>query len=283
MIADMGFFWAYTSAIAVIFYSRRLFSSQKIKAQSGTINVLYHTDAMNQTSNNHFEHEIDQFNSQAAFWWDLSGPFKTLHQINPVRLKYITDRVSLDGQQVLDVGCGGGILSEALAQAGAEVTGLDLSKASLQTAKLHLNESGLKVNYQQQSMEDFAAANPESQDVICCLEMLEHVPNPESIIDACLTALKPGGWLFLSTLNRTPKAMMLGIFAAEHILKIVPKGTHHFEQFIKPSELVKVLNNKTVNIQDLTGMRYNPITQSASLDAEDLDINYFVACQKHNN
>ena len=236
---------------------------------------------MNQASNNHYDHEIDQFDSQAAFWWDLNGPFKTLHQINPVRLKYITDQVSIEGKKVVDVGCGGGILSESLAAAGAEVTGLDLSKASLQTAKLHLHESGLQVNYQQQSIEAFAAENPASQDVVCCLEMLEHVPNPESIIDACLKALKPSGWLFLSTLNRTPKAMMLGIFAAEHVLKIVPKGTHHFEQFIKPSELVKELNNKAVEIKDLSGMRYNPITQSASLDRQDLDINYFVAVQKH--
>lgn len=231
---------------------------------------------------NHFDHEIDQFDSQAAFWWDLNGPFKTLHQINPVRLKYITDHVSIDGKNLLDVGCGGGILSEALAQAGAEVTGLDLSKASLQTAKLHLHESGLKVNYLQKSIEDFAETQPESQDVVTCLEMLEHVPNPESIIDACLKSLKPGGWLFLSTLNRTPKAMLLGIFAAEHVLKIVPKGTHHFEQFIKPSELVKVLNNKAVSIENISGMRYNPITQSASLDSEDLDINYFVAVKKTN-
>ena len=231
----------------------------------------------------HYDHEIDQFDSQAAFWWDLQGPFKTLHQIYPVRLKYITDHVSIDDQNVLDVGCGGGILSEALASKSAAVTGLDLSKASLQTAKLHLHESGLMINYQQQSIEDFADNNPESQDVVCCLEMLEHVPDPESIIDACLKSLKPGGWLFLSTLNRTPKAMMLGIFAAEHVLKIVPKGTHHFEQFIKPSELVKVLNNKAVSIEDLSGMRYNPITQSASLHPQDLDINYFVAVRKNDD
>ena len=242
---------------------------------------LFDLADMNPSSKNHFDHEIDQFDSQAAFWWDLNGPFKTLHQINPVRLKYITDQTSIDGKNVLDVGCGGGILSEALAAAGAHVTGLDLSKASIQTAKLHLHESGLQVNYQLQSIEDFAAENPASQDVVCCLEMLEHVPSPESIIDACLKSLKPGGWLFLSTLNRTPKAMMLGIFAAEHVLKIVPKGTHHFEQFIKPSELVKVLNTKAVNIEDLSGMRYNPITQSASLDPEDLDINYFVAVKKN--
>ena len=231
-------------------------------------------------SANHFDKEIEQFDSQAAFWWDKQGPFKTLHQINPTRLKYITDQVSLNGFRVLDVGCGGGIFSEALSQSGAEVTGLDLSQSSLQTAQLHLHESGLTIDYQLQSIEDFAASHPASQDVICCLEMLEHVPDPESIIDACLKTLKPGGWLFLSTLNRTPKAMMLGIFAAEHVLKIVPKGTHHFEQFIKPSELVRVLQQKPVEIVDLSGMRYNPITETASIDPQDLDINYFLTARK---
>ncbi len=229
---------------------------------------------------NHYPQEIEQFDGQAAFWWDTEGPFKTLHQINPTRLQYITDQVSLTDKRVLDVGCGGGILSEALTKAGAHVTGLDLSKASLQTAKMHLFESRLSVDYLQQSIENFAHEHPGSQDVICCLEMLEHVPNPKSIIEACLAALKPGGWLFLSTLNRHPKAMMLGIFAAEHVLKIVPKGTHHFEQFIKPSELVAMLSDQAVEIKDICGMRYNPITQSASLDPEDLDINYFVAAQK---
>jgi len=231
-------------------------------------------------SSNHYPAEIQQFDGQAAFWWDPNGPFKTLHQINPVRLQYITDRVALSDQKVLDVGCGGGILAEALAQAGAEVTGLDLSTASLQTARMHLHESQLNVDYQNTRIEDFAAANPASQDVVCCLEMLEHVPDPSAIIEACLAALKPGGWLFLSTLNRHPKAMLLGIFAAEHVLQIVPKGTHHFDQFIKPSELVKMLEPHGVTIHDVTGMRYNPITQSASLDPEDLDINYFVAVQK---
>ena len=230
---------------------------------------------------NHYPSEIEQFDGQAAFWWDSNGPFKTLHQINPVRLRYITDQVDIKNKQVLDVGCGGGILSEALAQAGAQVTGLDLSSASLQTAKMHQYDSGLTIEYQQQSIADFAASNPASQDVICCLEMLEHVPDPAGIIADCMKALKPGGWLFLSTLNRHPKAMLLGIFAAEHVLKIVPKGTHHFKQFIKPSELVAMLNGQGVDIKDITGMRYNPITESAHLDPEDLDINYFLTAKKH--
>jgi 2-polyprenyl-6-hydroxyphenyl methylase/3-demethylubiquinone-9 3-methyltransferase len=230
---------------------------------------------------NHYDSEIDQFDSQGAFWWDTDGPFKTLHHINPVRLNYLTQFVGLKGQQVLDVGCGGGILSEALAAAGAQVTGLDLSKTSLQTAKMHLFESGLEVNYQQQSIEEHAAEHSEQYEVVCCLEMLEHVPDPAGIISACLKALKPGGWLFLSTLNRHPKAMMLGIFAAEHLLNLVPKGTHHFAQFIKPSELVRMLDDQPVDIQDICGMRYNPMSQTAALDPQDLDINYLLAARKH--
>ncbi|MCB1583015.1 MAG: bifunctional 2-polyprenyl-6-hydroxyphenol methylase/3-demethylubiquinol 3-O-methyltransferase UbiG [Marinicella sp.] len=230
---------------------------------------------------NHFDKEIEQFDGQAAFWWDPKGPFKTLHHINPTRLQYIQQFVPLNQQKILDVGCGGGILSEALANNGAKVTGLDLSEASLQTAKMHLFESGLEVDYQCVSIENYAAQNSATFDVVTCLEMLEHVPDPESIINACLKALKPGGWLFLSTLNRTPKAMLLGIFAAEHVLKIVPKGTHHFEQFIKPSELVRALQQKPVDIVNLSGMRYNPISQSATIDLHDLDVNYLIAIQKH--
>jgi 2-polyprenyl-6-hydroxyphenyl methylase/3-demethylubiquinone-9 3-methyltransferase len=230
---------------------------------------------------NHYDSEIDQFDSQGAFWWDTDGPFKTLHHINPVRLNYLTQFVGLKGQQVLDVGCGGGILSEALAAAGAQVTGLDLSKTSLQTAKMHLFESGLEVNYQLQSIEEHAAEHSEQYEVVCCLEMLEHVPDPAGIISACLKALKPGGWLFLSTLNRHPKAMMLGIFAAEHLLNLVPKGTHRFAQFIKPSELVRMLDDQPVDIRDICGMRYNPMSQTAALDPQDLDINYLLAARKH--
>ncbi|GAA4813549.1 ubiquinone biosynthesis O-methyltransferase [Marinicella pacifica] len=231
---------------------------------------------------NHYPQEIDQFNQQAAFWWDPEGPFKTLHHINPVRVAYMQSMVEFKDKKVLDVGCGGGVLSEALAKLGAQVTGLDLAEKSLQTAKLHLLESDLTVDYQQQDIATFSDENQEHYDVVCCLEMLEHVPDPKGIITACLKALKPGGWLFLSTLNRTPKAMMLGIFAAEHVLKLIPKGTHHFEQFIKPSELVQMLNDTKTEIKDISGMRYNPITKTAVIDAGDLDINYLMAIQKNN-
>ena len=231
-------------------------------------------------NSNHFDSEINQFNSQASFWWDADGPFKTLHQINPTRLAYIQQFTELKGKKVLDVGCGGGILSEAMAAKGSDVTGLDLAEDSLKIAKLHLYESELKVDYRLQSIEAHAAEHAERYDVVTCLEMLEHVPDPEAIIDACLAALKPGGWLILSTLNRTPKAMMLGIVAAEHVLRIVPKGTHHYAQFIKPSEMVAALKTKAVDIKDLSGMRYNPFSGTATLDKQDLDINYFVTIQK---
>lgn len=161
------------------------------------------------------------------------------------------------------------------------MTGLDLAEKSLQTAKLHLLESGLEVDYQNQDVATYSDAHKEQFDVVCCLEMLEHVPDPKAIIDACLNTLKPGGWLFLSTLNRTPKAMMLGIFAAEHVLKLIPKGTHHFEQFIKPSELVEMLKDSDTVIKDISGMRYNPISQTAVIDGQDLDINYLMAIQKN--
>jgi 2-polyprenyl-6-hydroxyphenyl methylase/3-demethylubiquinone-9 3-methyltransferase len=232
-------------------------------------------------SANHYQQEINQFNEQAAFWWDPAGPFKTLHHINPVRLAYMQSHTEFTDQKVLDVGCGGCVLSVALAAIGAEVTGLDLAEKSLQTAKLHLLESGLEVDYQNQDVATYSDAHKEQFDVVCCLEMLEHVPDPKAIIDACLNTLKPGGWLFLSTLNRTPKAMMLGIFAAEHVLKLIPKGTHHFEQFIKPSELVEMLKDSDTVIKDISGMRYNPISQTAVIDGQDLDINYLMAIQKN--
>jgi 2-polyprenyl-6-hydroxyphenyl methylase/3-demethylubiquinone-9 3-methyltransferase len=274
MIADMGLICAVTSPVGQFFL-------RHVSHPRCWPVLQYRFCGENLMNANHYDSEIDQFDAQGAFWWDAEGPFKTLHHINPVRLAYIRRFTGLQDQQVLDVGCGGGILSEALAREGAQVTGLDLSKTSLQTAKMHLFESGLEVNYQQQAIAEHATERAQQYDVVCCLEMLEHVPDPAAIIADCLQALKPGGWLFLSTLNRHPKAMMLGIFAAEHLLQLVPKGTHHFEQFIKPSELVRMLDAQPVDVKDICGMRYNPFTHSATLDPQDLDINYLLAAQKH--
>ncbi len=224
--------------------------------------------------------EIEHFNQQASFWWDENGPFKTLHHINPARTQYVTNFVNLEGKTVLDVGCGGGVFSEAMAAKKAQVTAIDLAEESLEVAKLHLYENDYEIDYKKQSIEDFADKHPESFDVIVCMEMLEHVPSPQSIIDACVKTLKPGGWLFLSTLNRTPKAKILGIYLAEYVMGLVPKGTHHYNQFIKPSELVNKLEKTPMKVVDICGMQYNPITEKASLTQHDVSINYLLAAQK---
>lgn len=224
--------------------------------------------------------EITHFNEQAAFWWDENGPFKTLHQINPVRTEYVKQFVELTDKKVLDVGCGGGVFSEAMAANGGKVTAIDLAEDSLEVAKLHLYESHLKIDYKQQSVEDFAKENANSFDLVVCMEMLEHVPDPQSVVDACAKILKPGGWLFLSTINRSVQAMMLGIFVAEHVMGIVPKGTHHYEQLIKPSELAKGIEKAGLTLKDICGMKYNPISSKAWLDQQDVSINYLLAAQK---
>ncbi len=224
--------------------------------------------------------EVAHFNQQASFWWDEQGPFKTLHHINPVRSDYVRQFVDLSGLKVLDVGCGGGVFSEALAQQGATVTGIDLAEDSLEVAKLHLYESQLDITYLQTSVETFADQHPEGFDVVVSMEMLEHVPDPQSVVNACAQLLKPGGWLFLSTINRSAQAMMLGIFAAEHVMGIVPKGTHHYEQLIKPSELVKGVEKTDLIVKDVSGMKYNPMSKRAWLDKTDVSINYLLAAQK---
>lgn len=224
--------------------------------------------------------EIEHFNQQASFWWDVNGPFKTLHHINPTRTEYVKQFINLTDKKVLDVGCGGGIFSEAMAANNAQVTGIDLADESLEVAKLHLYESKHKIDYFNQSVEDFASLNENSFDVIVCMEMLEHVPDPQSIVDACSKILKPGGWMFLSTINRSPKAMMLGIFVAEHVMSIVPKGTHHYEQFIKPSELANGIEKTNLSVKDICGMKYNPLSGKAWLDQHDVSINYLIAAQK---
>lgn len=224
--------------------------------------------------------EIEHFNSQAAFWWDENGPFKTLHHINPVRTDYVKQFIDLNGKKVLDVGCGGGVFSESMASNGANVTAIDLAEESLEIAKLHLYESSHKIDYQKISVEDFSNDNENTFDVIVCMEMLEHVPDPQSIVDACAKLLKPGGWLFLSTINRSAKAMMLGIFVAEHVMGLVPKGTHHYDQFIKPSELAIGIEKSGLIVKDICGMKYNPVSTKAWLEQHDVSINYLVAAQK---
>lgn len=235
---------------------------------------------MSSVNNNVKDSEIEHFNSQASFWWDENGPFKTIHHINPARTQYVKSFVDLKGMSVLDVGCGGGVFSEAMAEHGGKVTAIDLAEESLEVAKLHLYESKHKIDYKKQSIEDFANKHEASFDVIVCMEMLEHVPSPQSIIDACAKTLKPGGWIFLSTLNRTPKARVLGIYMAEYVMGLVPKGTHHYDQFIKPSELVTSLEKAQFKVVDICGMQYNPITEQASLTQHDVSINYLVAAQK---
>lgn len=224
--------------------------------------------------------EIDHFNDQAAFWWDEDGPFKTLHHINPIRTDYVKKFVDLSDKKLLDVGCGGGVFSESMAANGAQVTAIDLAQESLDVAKLHLYESNHSIDYINQTVEDFAKDHENSFDVIVCMEMLEHVPDPQSIVDACAKILKPGGWLFLSTINRSSKAMMLGIFVAEHVIRIVPKGTHHYDQLIKPSELSKGVEKAGLTVKDICGMKYNPLSGKAWLEQHDVSINYLLAAQK---
>ena len=232
---------------------------------------------------NVISNEINHFNQQAAFWWDINGPFKTLHHINPIRTEYVKKFIDINEKTLLDVGCGGGVLSESMAENGASVTGIDLAEESLEVAKLHLYESQHKIKYINQSVEKFAQNNKNSFDVIVCMELLEHVPDPQSIINACSKILKPGGWLFLSTLNRTPESMVIGILMAEHVMGLIPKGTHHYNQFIKPSELASGIESSKLVVKDVSGMKYNPVSSKAWIDKHDVSINYLVAAQKPNN
>ena len=209
--------------------------------------------------------ELEKFGALARRWWDPAGPQRPLHELNPARLGYVRDRVAIRGARILDVGCGGGLLSEAMAREGADVTALDLSPDLVEIAKLHLLESGLKVDYRLQSVESLAAAAPASFDAITCMEMLEHVPDPGSILSACATLLKPGGRLFLSTLNRTPAAFAVAIVGAEYVAGLLPRGTHSYASFIKPSELGAWLREAGLALEDVSGLLYDPIRRTASV------------------
>lgn len=223
--------------------------------------------------------EVERFERLASRWWDPDGESRPLHDLNPLRFSWIAERVALRGSRALDVGCGGGLLSEALARAGARVTGIDMGNAVLDVARLHLLESGLQVDYRQLSVEALAGQDPAASDLVCCLEMLEHVPDPASVIRACAQLLKPGGKLFLSTLNRTPQSFAAAIVGAEYVLRLLPKGTHHYAQFIKPSELAAVLRDAGLVLEAVSGMAWNPVTRKAWL-TESVAVNYLMCASK---
>jgi 2-polyprenyl-6-hydroxyphenyl methylase/3-demethylubiquinone-9 3-methyltransferase len=223
--------------------------------------------------------EIDKFSALAHRWWDPSSEFKPLHAINPLRLAWIQEHVSIAGKKVLDVGCGGGILAESMAVAGAQAKGIDLSEKALKVADLHSLETGVQVQYEYISAEDLAKKEAGQYDVVTCMEMLEHVPDPLSIIKSCAALVKPGGKVFFSTLNRNPKSYLFAIIGAEYLLRILPKGTHDYKKFIKPSELNEFIREAGLELNELIGLSYNPITEVYSL-GRDTDVNYLMATTK---
>ena len=233
---------------------------------------------MTATDNVHL-HEINKFGSMAERWWDTQGEFKTLHDINPLRIEFIQSYADIAGKRIVDVGCGGGILTEGLAKFGADVLGIDLSEELIDIADLHGLESGVNAHYQKISAEALAQQQPGSFDHVTCMEMLEHVPDPGSIISACATLVKPGGMVFFSTLNRKPKAYLLAIVAAEHLLQMLPKGTHDYKTFIKPSELSQSARAAGLELQGMVGIEYNPFNKRFSL-GKDIDVNYIAAFKR---
>jgi len=223
--------------------------------------------------------EIARFDQLAARWWDPQGESRPLHDLNPVRAEYITSRVGLRGARVADVGCGGGLLSEALARAGADVVGIDMGEKVIEVAQLHLYESNLKVDYRVQSSADLAAAEPTSFDAVCCMELIEHVPDPAALVQDLAAMLKPGGYLFMSTLNRTPVAFGAAILGAEYVMRMLPKGTHHYAQFLKPSELGRLLRHAGLELDDVSGLAYNPLQRKAWL-SRFTSVNYVLSASK---
>lgn len=228
---------------------------------------------------NYHQAELDKFDELAQRWWDADGPQKALHALNPGRLDYVAARASLTGAKALDVGCGGGLLSEALARAGAQVTAIDLAPNLLKVARLHGLESGIKVEYRQLAVEALAEEMPGQFDVVTCMEMLEHVPDPGAIVSACARLLKPGGRLFLSTLNRTPAAFALAIVGAEYVARLLPKGTHQYRDFLKPAELARLLRDAGLQLEDVSGLAYLPWRNAAKLSHR-TDVNYLACARK---
>jgi len=235
---------------------------------------------MHQQHSNVDQAEIAKFEELASRWWDQNSEFKPLHDINPLRLDYIDGIAGLSGKRVLDVGCGGGILAESMARLGADVTGIDMGKAPLEVARLHLLESGQQVDYRQIPVEQLALEQPGSFDVVTCMEMLEHVPDPASVVRACGDLTRPGGSVFFSTINRNPKSYLLAIVGAEYLLGLLPKGTHDYARFIRPSELDQWIRSVGLQALNMTGMVYNPLTQSYRLVTGNVDVNYMIGCGK---
>jgi 2-polyprenyl-6-hydroxyphenyl methylase/3-demethylubiquinone-9 3-methyltransferase len=223
--------------------------------------------------------EIQKFSALAHRWWDPTSEFKPLHEINPLRLEWINARVPLAGKKVIDIGCGGGILTESMARRGASVTGIDLSEKALQVADLHSLESGVQVRYELISAEDMAAREAGQYDVVTCMEMLEHVPDPAAVVQACASLVKPGGHVFFSTLNRNPKSYLFAIIGAEYLLRLLPKGTHDYAKFITPAELAQSARNAGLDLDGFKGMSYNPLTKIYSL-GKNTSVNYMAACSR---
>jgi 2-polyprenyl-6-hydroxyphenyl methylase/3-demethylubiquinone-9 3-methyltransferase len=234
---------------------------------------------MQTTAGNVDQEEIAKFEKLAERWWDPTSEFKPLHDINPLRLAFIDARAQLKGKTVLDVGCGGGILAESMAALGAHVTGIDLGEAPLAVARLHLKETGVAVDYRKISAEALADEQPAGFDVVTCLEMLEHVPDPASTVAACARLVKPGGTVFFSTLNRNPKSWLMAIVGAEYLLRLLPRGTHDYMKFIKPSELERMGRHAGLSVRKFTGMHYQPLTGRYSL-GPGVDVNYLVHCER---
>jgi 2-polyprenyl-6-hydroxyphenyl methylase/3-demethylubiquinone-9 3-methyltransferase len=228
---------------------------------------------------NHDPAEIARFDSLAQHWWDEHGEFQPLHIMNPVRLGYIDQRTQLNGKQVLDVGCGGGLLCEAMTVRGARVTGIDLGEATIAVATLHALDSGLNIRYLRQTVEEHALGNAGSYDIVTCLEMLEHVPDPAAIVTSIASLLKPGGHAVFSTLNRNPKSYAMAILGAEYLLKLLPKGTHTYAQFIRPAELSRWVRNAGLELHDITGLQFHPLTRICTLGT-DVDVNYLIQASK---
>lgn len=224
--------------------------------------------------------EVAKFQALAARWWDPESEFRPLHEINPLRLDWIDSHATLAGKRVLDVGCGGGILSESMARRGADVLGIDLGDRPLQVAELHALETGVRVEYERIAVEALALRERRQYDVVTCMELLEHVPDPESVVRACATLVRPGGWVFFSTINRNAKAFALAIVGAEYVLRMLPRGTHDYEKFLKPSELAAAARRCGLEPAEIVGLTYNPLTRHYRLDPNDPDVNYLFACRR---